>query len=145
MKPFLNFKQPHMEAEFERLHEKLQAVVYLYALFMWINYGEETTVTDVYRPDDPDSVHHDFRGCDLRTRGIAHFKVRAATRFVNISTVYDPKRPSKKLKCAVYKLTGKKAEEFGTHEDHVHAQVHYRTEIFFPKMFRTNFNLGDSR
>lgn len=127
MKPFLLFDKPHLEIEFEKLHIKLQATIYLYALFMWINFKIETVVTSVFRPEDPKSVHCDFRGCDLRTRNIPEARIIAAVDYVNTCVTYDPKRPD--LRAMVYRLTGEKAKKFGDHKDHVHGQVHPRTII----------------
>ena len=123
----LNFKERHMEDEFLQLDSRLQGIVYMYATWMRFAYKSvvwPTTITDVFRKSDT-SVHGDFRGCDVRTRGIDTGAVAAAVAFINSITVYDPQRPE--MKCAVYKLTGKEAEKYGAHEDHVHFQVHPNT------------------
>lgn len=122
---FLDFKEKYMEAEFELLDGNLQAIVILYAIYMWVNYGIRTTVTSVFR--DGSGVHGVYRGCDLRTRGILESQAISGTSYINSHTVYDPQRPD--MEVAVYKLEGEAADKFGAHEDHVHMQSHPKTIV----------------
>lgn len=86
---FLLFKSKKIEGQFHDLDARLRFVIFAYAAFMWHYHRVETVVTCVWRKG---GVHGDYRGCDVRTKGIPSHKTDEGIEFVNDTIVYDPDR-----------------------------------------------------
>ena len=84
----INFKAERQEEEFPKLDRRLQFIVYAIAGFMEQEFSIDAVVTDVYR-EDKGSVHHYWRGVDLRTRHLTEAEGDSVVEFVNEVAIYN--------------------------------------------------------
>ena len=62
----IEFKYPELEAEFEKLDFRLQALTYALAGYMYHKYGKDLIVVSCIRENDMTSVHYWLCGLDFR-------------------------------------------------------------------------------
>ena len=116
--------------EFRRLHPMLRVVFFDAVKQLYLDCGKAFLITSMFR--DTGGVHQDGRGLDVDVcdvtmyeGGVTPDEAKRVVNDMNDNWEYDPNRP--KYNVAVYKLTGKKADKFGAHINHIHFQVHPRT------------------
>ena len=91
----IEFKYPHLEAEFERLDFRLQIQTYALAGFVFHKFGIVLVVTSCIRMDDMTSVHYWLCGLDFRERSFTAEQIKEIKKFCS-HFEYDEKRPRKK-------------------------------------------------
>ena len=59
------FKEVERQREFEKLHHKLQIILLDFEAVVMTRFQRPIVITSMYRPEDKDSVHAYWRGCDV--------------------------------------------------------------------------------
>lgn len=109
-----------LEEEFDTLDVRLQILIYAMGGFLQHNYSKPLTITDIFR-GDVKSVHHYWRGADVRTRDLTESQGNAVAKFVNDHFIYGKLVDGKQIKFCLFDERKKKSKSWTA--GHFHLQV----------------------
>lgn len=82
------YKEKYLKVEFEKLNDKLIAIMEAMSNLVEAKYGDDVTITSVYR-EDLKSSHMYFRAVDASVRLLEHKKCKYIEHLINIVFPYD--------------------------------------------------------
>ena len=109
-----------LKEEFEYLDIRLQIILYAIGGFLYHRFNKFLTVTDLYR-GDVGSIHHFYRGADMRTNDLTEEEGNAVVELVNDHFIYGTLVDGKQVKFCLFDERKRESENWTG--AHFHLQV----------------------